>query len=195
MVIINNRYEYLSILKAPGVRMQTPVVSNNNSSTTTLTRDSLVQSQQQQQQNQQLNNNNNNNSLLNNNSINLNNNNNNGNGVSLSNNNNNNNNNGLPGLAKAVLICRQNSHPFNVSIFYLPNLPYHCILRCSFIFRIEHSFLSPIKRLKSGDPLRGTASPRTMQFSTVRSYLETMPCYGTAMANSTSRLIVRPLPK
>lgn len=99
--------------------MQTPVVSNNNSSTTTLTRDSLVQSQQQQQQNQQLNNNNNNNSLLNNNSINLNNNNNNGNGVSLSNNNNNNNNNGLPGLAKAVLICRQNSHPFNNRTLFL----------------------------------------------------------------------------
>lgn len=103
--------------------MQTPVVSNNNSSTTTLTRDSLVQSQQQQQQqqNQQLNNNNNNNSLLNNNSINLNNNinNNNGNGVSINNNNNNNNNNGLPGLAKAVLICRQNSHPFNNRTLFL----------------------------------------------------------------------------
>ncbi|XP_062564077.1 sarcolemmal membrane-associated protein-like isoform X2 [Armigeres subalbatus] len=113
MVIINNRYEYLSILKAPGVRMQTPVVSNNNSSTTTLTRDSLVQSQQQQ--NQQINNNNN--SLLNNNNINLNNNN--GNGVSINNNNNNNNSNGLPGLAKAVLICRQNSHPFNNRTLFL----------------------------------------------------------------------------
>lgn len=99
--------------------MQTPVVSSNNSSTTTLTRDTLVPSQQQQQQNQQLNNNNNN-SLLNNNNINLGNN---GNGVSINNNNNNNssnnNSNGLPGLAKAVLICRQNSHPFNNRTLFL----------------------------------------------------------------------------
>lgn len=106
--------------------MQTPVVSNNNSSTTTLTRDSAVQQQVQQQQ--QNNNNNNINSTNNNNNVlqnNTSNNNgiNNGNGVSINNNNNNNinisNNNGLPGLAKAVLICRQNSHPFNNRTLFL----------------------------------------------------------------------------
>ncbi|XP_053684656.1 sarcolemmal membrane-associated protein [Sabethes cyaneus] len=107
MVIINNRDEYLSFLKVPGVRMQTPVVSNNSSTpTTTLNRDTNLQQQQQQQQNQT----NNNTTLVNN--IN---NNNNGNGVTISNNNNN----GLPGLAKAVLICRQNSHPFNNRTLFL----------------------------------------------------------------------------
>lgn len=106
--------------------MQTPVVSNNNSSTTTLTRDSAVQQQVQQQQQQHNNNNNINNNANNNNGLqnNTSNNNgiNNGNGVSISNNNNNNNinnNNGLPGLAKAVLICRQNSHPFNNRTLFL----------------------------------------------------------------------------
>ncbi|XP_055623837.1 sarcolemmal membrane-associated protein [Toxorhynchites rutilus septentrionalis] len=125
MVIINNRDDYLSFLKAPGVRMQTPVVSNNNSSTTTLTRDSVAQQQEQQQNSSSININN---TLLNNNSINLspsnnnNNNNNNGNDVNINNNINNNNNssnNGLPGLAKAVLICRQNSHPFNNRTLFL----------------------------------------------------------------------------
>uniref|UniRef100_A0A1Q3FGD7 Sarcolemmal membrane-associated protein n=1 Tax=Culex tarsalis TaxID=7177 RepID=A0A1Q3FGD7_CULTA len=120
MVIINNRDDYLSFLKVPGVRMQTPVVSNNNSSTTTLTRDSQVQQQVQQQQQQQ-NNNNNNIALQNNNGTNNNNNGiiNNSNGVNITNNNNINNNNGLPGLAKAVLICRQNSHPFNNRTLFL----------------------------------------------------------------------------
>lgn len=108
--------------------MQTPVVSNNNSSTTTLTRDSVVQQQIQQQQQQinnnsiNINNNTNNNNVLQNNTSN-NNGINNGNGVSINNNNNNNNNsinnNGLPGLAKAVLICRQNSHPFNNRTLFL----------------------------------------------------------------------------
>ncbi|XP_058456224.1 sarcolemmal membrane-associated protein [Malaya genurostris] len=107
MVIINNRDDYLSFLKAPGVRMQTPVVSNNNSTTTTLIRDTVIQQQQQQQQQQNCTLNNNN-TLLNSNTANLGNSN--GNGVNISNINNNN---GLPGLAKAVLICRQNSHPFN----------------------------------------------------------------------------------
>ncbi|XP_039434467.1 sarcolemmal membrane-associated protein-like [Culex pipiens pallens] len=123
MVIINNRDDYLSFLKVPGVRMQTAVVSNNNSSTTTLTRDSQVQQQVQQQQ-QQNNNNNNNNIALQNNTNGSSNNNNgiNSNGVNVNNNNNNNNinnNNGLPGLAKAVLICRQNSHPFNNRTLFL----------------------------------------------------------------------------
>lgn len=97
--------------------MQTPDrIGSNNSS--------LVQQLQQQQQerNRQLNNNNNNNNINNNNNDNntlLNNN-------SINNNNNNsindtsnNNNNGLPGLAKAVLICRQNSHPFNNRTLFL----------------------------------------------------------------------------
>lgn len=112
--------------------MQTPVVSNNNSTTTTLNRDTVVQQQQQNLQLNNNNNNNNNNTLLNNNTITLtssSNNNNNNNGISINSNNssstinnNNNNNAGLPGLAKAVLICRQNSHPFNNRTLFLEPL-------------------------------------------------------------------------
>ncbi|XP_058828235.1 sarcolemmal membrane-associated protein isoform X2 [Topomyia yanbarensis] len=110
MVIINNRDDYLSFLKVPGVRMQTPVVSNNNSTTTTLIHDTAIQPQQQNQtlnisnNNTLLHHNNNNNSILLSTS---NSNNSSSNGVNIANNNNH------TGLAKAVLICRQNSHPFN----------------------------------------------------------------------------------
>ncbi|XP_052902264.1 sarcolemmal membrane-associated protein [Anopheles moucheti] len=130
MVFINNRDEYLPFLKAPGVRMQTPLVNNVTTTTTTLNRDVAAQVQQQQQQQQQPsnfnnnnaannNNNNNTNTLINNNSISVS-------GpcgtLSVSNNINNNNsinNNGQPQVARALLICRPNSHPFNNRTLYL----------------------------------------------------------------------------
>uniref|UniRef100_A0A2M4A2D4 Putative tropomyosin n=1 Tax=Anopheles triannulatus TaxID=58253 RepID=A0A2M4A2D4_9DIPT len=140
MVIINNRDDFLPFLKSPGVRMQTPLVNSVTTTTASLNRDvgSPAQQQQQQQQQQQLgninnnNNNNNNNTLINNNnnnsiagvvgnattvvtggSLNVNNINNN------NNNNINNNNNGQPQHARALLICRPNSHPFNNRTLYL----------------------------------------------------------------------------
>ncbi|XP_061518938.1 sarcolemmal membrane-associated protein isoform X1 [Anopheles gambiae] len=124
MVFINNRDEYLPFLKAPGVRMQTPLVNNVTTTTTTLNRDVAAQVQQQQQQ--QLGNINNNNATTNNN-INANTLINNNNSITcgtlnVSNNINNNNslnNNGQPQVARALLICRPNSHPFNNRTLYL----------------------------------------------------------------------------
>ncbi|XP_053671848.1 sarcolemmal membrane-associated protein [Anopheles nili] len=132
MVFLNNRDEYLPFLKAPGVRMQTPLVNSVTTTTSTLNRDVASQVQQQQQQQQQLqqqqqqlgnnnqtNNNNNTNTLINNNSIS-----NTCAALNVSNNINNNttnsiNNNGQPQVARALLICRPNSHPFNNRTLYL----------------------------------------------------------------------------
>uniref|UniRef100_A0A182JV41 FHA domain-containing protein n=1 Tax=Anopheles christyi TaxID=43041 RepID=A0A182JV41_9DIPT len=113
--------------------MQTPLVNNvTTTTTTTLNRDVAAQVQQQQQQQQQLgnlnnnnnatanNNNNNANTLINNNSLSVSNS---CGTLNVSNNINNNNNcinnNGQPQVARALLICRPNSHPFNNRTLYL----------------------------------------------------------------------------
>ncbi|XP_050096725.1 sarcolemmal membrane-associated protein-like [Anopheles aquasalis] len=130
MVIINNRDDFLPFLKSPGVRMQTPLVNSVTTTTASLNRDVASQQQQQQQLGNinNNNNNNNNNTLINNNnnnsiagvvtsvvtagSLNVNN-------INNNNNNINNNNNGQPQHARALLICRPNSHPFNNRTLYL----------------------------------------------------------------------------
>lgn len=105
MVIIN-RDDYLSFLKSTGAKMTPPVTVNNNivtapTSTTTAissAQQSQHQLQTQQQSPQPL--------------INISN-------ATLSNINNNNNtlnNNGVAELAKAILVCWPNSHPFAVII-------------------------------------------------------------------------------
>ena len=88
MVIINNKDDFFNFLKVTGVRMQTPSVTNSSS---TLLRDNTLQPPQVQPPQQPQN-------------------------PSQTQNLGVNNNNSTQQLARAILVCRPNSHPFNVSL-------------------------------------------------------------------------------